>query len=151
MVVLFVIIILCVGTFFLIKNLLEAISQYNPGIEFIKNSNRFKINNKTYKYSDIKNITIDEDIGEYAFSERFAMGDLDNGRLINDRITFVLTEEEIIQTVETTSRRELYSILKTISKYKRLDFDINPYKPPFVTSTELIFFIIALILIYFRL
>ena len=143
---LMVFIIIGINVFFLYKKI-NFTDNRKINLKFFKNSYKLIINGKEYKYSDIKSISVDLDIYDNSGIERYVMGDFAHGRLVNDRINFILTNE-LIDTVETHSRGALYKILKQISLYKKLDFDINEYKPPFVTFSELILLVVGLIYVY---
>ena len=119
-----------------------------PSIEFEDSTCSIRINNNRYKYNDIAEIKVEENVSDFSAEDRYFMGDIGHGRLICDRIIFQMKNGITQETIETYRRGQLHKILKHINKFKRLNFDVNKYRPAIITKSELIQIIFICIILY---
>ncbi|MGM9994439.1 MAG: hypothetical protein ACI37R_06900 [Candidatus Avigastranaerophilus sp.] len=119
-----------------------------PLIEFEDSTCSIRINNNWYKYNDIADIKVEEDVADFSQEDRYFMGDIGHGRLICDKIIFIMRDGVTQETAETYRRGQLHKILKHINKFKRLNFDVDKYRPATVTQAELYLIIITCIIFY---
>ncbi len=103
-----------------------------------------KLNGEIIKFSEIKNITIDNDISNYSPVDRLAVRD--TGRLISDRINIEL-KSGIIKHITTRRRMQVYHFCKILMKYKKFPIDIDFYKEPFMTPYEFILGVVVFVML----
>ena len=143
-----VIVLFTLITFFLVYRDFVFCKKKKYLIEFKDLFCLIKINNNKYKYEDIAELKIEEDVSKFSIADRYFMKDIDHGRLIKDRIIFTMMNGITQETIETYHRGQLYKILKHINKFKLLDFDIDKYRPAIITKRELYLIIIICIVFY---
>lgn len=107
---------------------------------------QIKIKGETIRFRDIAKVTVDGDTRSLSLGEYFLYGGKykDLAPIVFDRINFELKNGEV-KYLETRYRERCYKVLKTLSKYIRLDCDLNEFKPPFIYPFEFIMYVLLFI------